>query len=62
MPTDNYPIRFTTEKADLKRLEDAYSNYRVCKGGRIVHGMYCCLHCGSTDPSDECYSPRPDKK
>jgi hypothetical protein len=31
-----------------------YGSERSCYGGHLVHANYCCLHCGSSDPDNEC--------
>lgn len=46
------------EERDRQTLLETYApKMNYCAGGRLVHEMYTCLHCGSQDPSTECGQP-----
>lgn len=54
--------KFKSDDDDLMDWVNQYADIRRCAGDRIVHRMYCCLHCGSCDPTEECLSPKPEQK
>ena len=54
--------KFKSERADLIEWVDTYGDIKRCAGGRIIHRTYCCLHCGSSDPNEDCGVPKPEYK
>ena len=52
---------FGSRQNDINHLANTYGDYRSCRGGRLVHSSYCCTHCGSVDPGNECYAPDPSQ-
>ncbi len=46
------------DKNDLMELVYTYLDYKRCAGDRLVHGHYCCIHCGSSEPDTECEAPK----
>jgi hypothetical protein len=54
--------KFRSRQNDILHLADVYGDFRTCIGGRAGHANYCCTHCGSVNPAEECYAPDPERK
>lgn len=52
------PISKAQDTRDLQAMVEAYLDRKRCIGGRVVHPQYCCLHCGSSDPSEVCHAQK----
>lgn len=60
----NEIVQYVSDEQDLQDWMDTYGYRSItrCAGGRVVHNMYCCLHCGSSNPSEDCLAPKPKSK
>jgi len=47
-------IVLTQDQKDRLALCHTYIDPKRCVGNRLVHSKYCCLHCGSDNPSGHC--------
>ena len=50
------------DNKDIKAIAAAYVLTMRCKGGRLIHRDYICLHCRSSNPEEECNQPTTVKK